>query len=89
MASVRVRPGMGQLHKIPQVAQDSPEVVECHRITGEDCYLLTVRLRAMDDLEEVLDRFTLYGQTTTSIVHSTPVARRVPLVDEDVDRANG
>ena len=78
MASVRVRPGMGQLHKIPQVAQESPEVVECHRITGEDCYLLSVRLRSMDDLEEVLDRFTLYGQTTTSIVHSTPVERRLP-----------
>ena len=83
MASVRVRPGMGQLRKIPQIAQESPEVVECHRITGEDCYLLSVRLRVMDDLEEVLDRFTLHGQTTTSIVHSTPVARRVPLIDED------
>lgn len=83
MASVRVRPGMGQLRKIPQIAQESPEVVECHRITGEDCYLLSVRLRVMDDLEEVLDRFTLHGQTTTSIVHSTPVARRAPLIDED------
>lgn len=81
LASVRVRPGMGQLHKIPQVAQESPEVVECHRITGEDCYLLSVRLQTMDDLEEVLDRFTLYGQTTTSIVHSTPVERRLPPVD--------
>jgi Lrp/AsnC family transcriptional regulator, leucine-responsive regulatory protein len=33
-------------------------------------------VRAMEDLEPVLDRFTPFGQTTTSIVHSAPVARR-------------
>ena len=82
-AVVRVRPAMRQLHRIPEIAKDSPEVLECHRITGEDCYLLFVRLRSMDDLEEVLDRFALYGQTTTSIVHSSPVLRRVPLVAEN------
>jgi Lrp/AsnC family transcriptional regulator, leucine-responsive regulatory protein len=51
-------------------------VVECHRITGEDCFFLKLHLRAVEDLEEVLDRFTPFGQTTTSIVHSTPVPRR-------------
>jgi Lrp/AsnC family leucine-responsive transcriptional regulator len=35
-------------------------------------------LRSIDDLEEVLDRFTPYGLTTTSIIHSTPVPRRRP-----------
>jgi Lrp/AsnC family leucine-responsive transcriptional regulator len=79
-AVVRVRPAMGQLHRIPEIAEASEEVVECHRITGEDCYLLLVRLRSLDVLEEVLDRFALHGQTTTSIVHSSPVLRRVPLV---------
>jgi Lrp/AsnC family leucine-responsive transcriptional regulator len=79
-AVVRVRPAMGQLYRIPEIAQASEEVVECHRITGEDCYLLLVRLRSLDALEEVLDRFALHGQTTTSIVHSSPVLRRVPLV---------
>ncbi len=81
-AVVRVRPAMRQLHKIPEVAVASPEVLECHRITGEDCYLLHVRLRSMDDLEELLDRFTLYGQTTTSIVHSSPVLRRTPVIED-------
>jgi Lrp/AsnC family leucine-responsive transcriptional regulator len=82
-AIVRVRPAMGQLHKIPKIAHGTPEVVECHRITGEDCYLLVIRLRALEDLEAVLDRFALYGQTTTSIVHSSPVARRVPVIATD------
>jgi Lrp/AsnC family leucine-responsive transcriptional regulator len=73
---VRVRPLSRQLQKIPEVARETPEVVECHRITGEDCFFLKVHLRSIDDLEEILDRFTPYGQTTTSIIHSSPVARR-------------
>jgi Lrp/AsnC family leucine-responsive transcriptional regulator len=77
-AVVRVRPLQRQLQRIPQLAAETPEVIECRRITGEDCYLLDLRLRSIDDLEEVLDRFTPYGQTTTSIVHSAPVARRLP-----------
>jgi Lrp/AsnC family leucine-responsive transcriptional regulator len=77
-AIVRIRPSPGQLQRIPEVARDTPEVAECHRITGDDCYLLRFHLRSIDDLEDVLDRFTPYGLTTTSIVHSTPVARRGP-----------
>ncbi|MEA2396289.1 MAG: Lrp/AsnC family transcriptional regulator, leucine-responsive regulatory protein [Solirubrobacteraceae bacterium] len=37
---------------------------------------MRLHVRAMDDLEGVLDRFTPFGQTTTSIVHSAPVPRR-------------
>jgi Lrp/AsnC family transcriptional regulator, leucine-responsive regulatory protein len=75
-AVVRIRPAAQQLRKIPEVARETPEVVACHRITGEDCFLLELHLRAIDDLEEILDRFVLFGQTTTSIVHSSPVGRR-------------
>jgi Lrp/AsnC family leucine-responsive transcriptional regulator len=75
---VRIRPAPGQLQRIPEIAQTTREVAECHRITGEDCYLLRVHLRSIDELEDVLDRFTPYGLTTTSIVHSTPVPRRNP-----------
>jgi Lrp/AsnC family leucine-responsive transcriptional regulator len=77
-AVVRIRPAPGQLQKIPEVARDTPEVAECYRITGEDCYLLKVHLRAINELEELLDRFTPYGLTTTSIIHSAPVPRRGP-----------
>jgi Lrp/AsnC family leucine-responsive transcriptional regulator len=87
-AVVRVRPSSGQLQRIPEIARETPEVTECRRITGEDCYLIDLRLRAMDDLEEVLDRFTPFGQTTTSIVHSAPVERRLPpLADATSDSA--
>jgi Lrp/AsnC family leucine-responsive transcriptional regulator len=77
-AVVRIRPAPGQLQRIPEIARETPEVAECYRITGEDCYLLRLYLRAIDDLEETLDRFTPYGLTTTSIIHSAPVPRRGP-----------
>jgi Lrp/AsnC family transcriptional regulator, leucine-responsive regulatory protein len=75
-AYVRIRPGPRQLQKIAELAIDTPEVVECHRITGEDCFLLKVHVEAVEALEGVLDRFLPFGQTTTSIVQSSPVPRR-------------
>ncbi|MEW2524337.1 Lrp/AsnC family transcriptional regulator [Streptomyces sp. NPDC047071] len=77
-AYVRIRPGPGQLRKIAELAAQVPEVVECHRITGEDCFLLRVQVAAVDALEDVLDQFLLFGQTTSSIVQSTPVPPRHP-----------
>ena len=79
-ALIRIRPGPGQLPKVAQLARDTAQVVECHRITGEDCFLLKAHAASIGELEEVLDRFLLYGQTTTSIVVSTPVpGRPLPL----------
>jgi Lrp/AsnC family leucine-responsive transcriptional regulator len=75
-ALVRIRPGPGQLPKIAQAARDTPQVVECHRITGEDCFFLKVHAPSIPELEDVLDQFLLFGQTTTSIVVSTPVPAR-------------
>lgn len=75
-AVVRVRPAPRQLAKVAELARASPEVVECHRITGEDCFFIKLHVRVLEDLEEVLDRFTPFGQTTTSIIHSSPVPGR-------------
>jgi Lrp/AsnC family transcriptional regulator, leucine-responsive regulatory protein len=77
-AVVRIRPAPGQLQRIPEIARETPEVAECYRITGEDCYLMRLHLRSIGELEETLDRFTPYGLTTTSIIHSAPVPRRGP-----------
>jgi Lrp/AsnC family leucine-responsive transcriptional regulator len=75
-AIVRIRPNSRELRRIPQIAAETPAVVECYRITGEDCFFAKLHLRSIDDLEPVIDRFTPYGQTTTSIIHSAPVPRR-------------
>jgi Lrp/AsnC family leucine-responsive transcriptional regulator len=75
-AFVRVRPDPGQLPKVAELARSIPEVVECHRITGDDCFILKVYFPAMDQLDRLLDRFLMYGTTTTSIIQSSPVPPR-------------
>ncbi len=75
-AVIRIRPAPGRLHKLADVARAAPEVVECHRITGDDCYLALAHVRSVEHLEEVIDRFASYGQTTTSVVQSAPVPPR-------------
>jgi Lrp/AsnC family transcriptional regulator, leucine-responsive regulatory protein len=82
-AYVRVRPAPGQLPKIAELAARMPQVSECHRVTGEDCFVVKIHVAAIDQLDPVLDQFLAYGQTTTSLVQSTPVpARLLPLPDE-------
>jgi Lrp/AsnC family leucine-responsive transcriptional regulator len=75
-AVVRMRPAPRQIPAVADVARATPEVVECHRVTGEDCFYMKVHVRSVEHLEEVIDRFTGFGQTTTSIVQSSPVPRR-------------
>jgi len=79
-AFIRVRPNSGQLSRIAAVAEAIPEVAECHRITGEDCFFLKLHLRDIEHLEQVVDRFLVYGRTTTSIIQSSPVRGRGPSV---------
>jgi Lrp/AsnC family transcriptional regulator, leucine-responsive regulatory protein len=77
-AWVRIRPGPGQLPKIAQLAERTPQVSECHRVSGDDCFLLKVHVASIEALEAVLDRFLVHGQTTSSFIVSTPVAPRAP-----------
>jgi Lrp/AsnC family leucine-responsive transcriptional regulator len=80
---IRIRPAPGQLQNVAELAQRTPEVVECHRVTGEDCYFMKAHVRDVEHLEEVIDRFAALGQTTTSIMQSSPVPGRGLDLDED------
>ena len=75
-AIVRISPTGGGLRLIPGIAREVPNITECYRITGEDCYFMKLYLPSIDDLEPILDLFTPHGRTTTSIVHSAPVPPR-------------
>jgi Lrp/AsnC family transcriptional regulator, leucine-responsive regulatory protein len=77
-AIVRVKPAVRQLAKIAELAAEIPQVEECLRITGEDCFYIKLHLGSIEELPSVLDQFLLYGETTTSIVNATPVPRRDP-----------
>lgn len=78
---IRIRPAPRELKKVADLARETPEVVECQRITGEDCFFMRVHVRDVEHLEEVIDRFVAYGQTTTSIVQSSPVPTRGVALD--------
>jgi Lrp/AsnC family transcriptional regulator, leucine-responsive regulatory protein len=73
---IRIRPAPRQIAKVAELARATPEVVECHRITGEDCFFMKAHVRDVEHLEEIIDRFVVFGQTTTSIVQSSPVPGR-------------
>jgi Lrp/AsnC family transcriptional regulator, leucine-responsive regulatory protein len=81
-AIVRVKPTPGQLPRVPELALQIPEVAECHRITGEDCFYLKMHLRSIEELTTVLDRFLAHGETTTSIINASPILYRDPPVPD-------
>jgi Lrp/AsnC family transcriptional regulator, leucine-responsive regulatory protein len=58
------------------VAKEIPEIVECHRITGETSYHLKILAKSVGHLEELIDGLTAYGSTVTSVVLSSPVEHR-------------
>ena len=62
--------------KITVVVKNSPEVVECHRGTGADSFIMKVHVRSVEHLESLIDRLTPFGTTSTSIVLSSPVEKR-------------
>ena len=80
-AIVRVKPAARQLPRIPELAAQIPQISECLRITGEDCFFLKVHLRSIDELSPLLDRFLRFGSTTTSIVNDAPIPGRQLPVD--------
>jgi Lrp/AsnC family transcriptional regulator, leucine-responsive regulatory protein len=85
-AIVRISPTTRDLKLIPDIARQLPQVTECYRITGDDCYFFKLHLRSIDELEPILDRFTPLGRTTTSIVNATPVPPRPLPVTETEPR---
>jgi hypothetical protein len=56
-----------------------PQVTEMFAVTGEDCSVARIVARSTEDLANVLDRLSAFGQTSTSIVLGTLVPPRSPL----------
>lgn len=79
-AWLRVRPIPGALGKVAALLADIPEIVECDRITGEDCFVAKAHVKSMADLEALIDKIIPYATTNTSIIQSSPVAPRLPPV---------
>ncbi|MFF8402076.1 MULTISPECIES: Lrp/AsnC family transcriptional regulator [unclassified Streptomyces] len=83
-AFVRVDPHGGYTLGHPRTLEliERPEITEVHHVVGEDCWILKVAVTDTVHLEEILERTSALGRTTTSIVLSSPV-RRKPLLPPD------
>ena len=77
-AWIRVRPMPGLFHKVARILDDLPAIVECDRITGEDCFIARAHVASVGELEALIDEVMPYAMTNTSIVQSSPVPRRLP-----------
>ncbi|CAH2807600.1 MAG: Transcriptional regulator, AsnC family [uncultured Paraburkholderia sp.] len=77
-AIVRVKRLPGQLHLVEDVIRRIPEFVECDKVTGDDCFICRLYLHSIEQLDEILSKVTERAETSTAIVKSTPVARRLP-----------
>src|SRR5579872_1719129 len=84
-AWLRIRPLPGQLAKVADLLRGLPEVVECDRITGDDCFMARAQVTSIEALEKLIDQILPYATTNTSIIQSSPVRRRVFLNSEPVD----
>lgn len=63
--------------KIIEVAEKTDEILECHRGTGNDSFIMKIAVSDVGHLQNLIDKLTPYGITTTSIVLSSPVRKRI------------
>jgi Lrp/AsnC family leucine-responsive transcriptional regulator len=76
MAFVRLRYPTGNYKPFYALLDTTPEIIEAHHVTGEDCFVLKVLARSMRHLEEVSGRISGLGSVTTSVVYSSPLPNR-------------
>lgn len=76
MAFVRLQYPTGNYRPFHDLVAATPEILEAHHVTGEDCFVLKVVARSMRHLEEVSGRIAGLGAVTTSVVYSSPLRSR-------------
>ena len=79
-ALVRIRPLPGKLHIVQKLIEETPEFTECDKVTGEDCFVVRLFVRSIDQLDGIIDRIADKAETNTAIVKSQPIRRRPPPV---------
>ncbi|WP_216364363.1 Lrp/AsnC family transcriptional regulator [Pantoea coffeiphila] len=77
-AIVRIKPLPGKLHEVQKLLEAIPELAECDKVTGDDCFIARLHLRSIEHLDFILDRITDKAETNSAIVKSQPVKRRLP-----------
>lgn len=75
-AYVRLAYPTGNYKPFHDLIDTTPEIIEAHHITGDDCFIIKVLARSMSDLERLTGRLATLGSITTSVVYSSPLPRR-------------
>jgi Lrp/AsnC family leucine-responsive transcriptional regulator len=84
LAFVRLRAaGDIKCLELGEHTKDIPEILECHRVTGEDSYIVKAAVRSVEHLERLVDDLMPYAETVTSLVFSSPVTGRAIRPPED------
>ncbi len=76
VAFIRLSSAPELAKQLGRIAAETPEVLEFHHVTGTEGFVLKVAARSIEHLERVIVLLLPYGQTTTSIVLSSPVTWR-------------
>ena len=77
-AMVRVRPLPGKLHLVQRLIEETPQIIECNAVTGDDSFLARLVVHDVEEMDAILHRLLAYATTSTSIIKSSPVPRRLP-----------
>jgi Lrp/AsnC family leucine-responsive transcriptional regulator len=87
---LRIRPLPGQLPRVADILRSLPAIVECDRVTGEDCFIARAHVESIDALEKLIDQIIPYAMTNTSVIQSSPVGQRLPPISQSrEDRPKG
>lgn len=76
LAFVRLRHPNGSDKPFHDLVAATPEILEAHHVTGDDCFIIKVAARSMRHLEEVSGKIGALGSVTTSVVYSSPLTGR-------------
>ncbi|MEV1050002.1 Lrp/AsnC family transcriptional regulator [Streptomyces sp. NPDC049887] len=76
LAFVRLRYPTGNYKPFHDLVATTPEIMEAHHVTGEDCFVLKVLAGSMSHLEATTGRIAGLGSVTTSVVYSSPLSDR-------------
>lgn len=77
-AWLRIRPVPGELRRVVEIIKEMPEITQCDRVTGEDCFIARAEVASIEALERLIDKINPYAMTNTSIIQSSPVTARLP-----------
>ncbi|MFF5972990.1 Lrp/AsnC family transcriptional regulator [Streptomyces sp. NPDC012769] len=76
LAFVRLRYPHANYKPFHDLVATTPEVLEAHHVTGDDCFVMKVAARSMKHLEQISGKVGALGPVTTSVVYSSPLPRR-------------